>query len=553
MIKRHLRSLLVLIMLIAVVVPLWVTPAEAAYENTYKNTGNMRDDIIGVALTQVGYKEGSNNYTKYGVWYGLSNSPWCGMFVSWCAKEAGIPTSVLKRTGIANPKNFGLSYKSGSSYTPKKGDLFFKKNFSHVGLVYYVDGAYFYTIEGNTSNTGSQGDRVAIRRRKISDFYFSSPNYSGSSKSENTGCTHKYVTKTESAHPHKQYKVCSKCNKKSYTGKNVAKDSCKTCIQANCEHKYSSWKKASDDKHSRSCTKCGKSQSKSHDWEEGKILTKPTCVDKGTQQMVCSDCGATDKKSIPATEKHDYGKLTYVDETKHQKVCKVCDHKKTYAHTAGKKWNNDVIYHWTSCVDCGGRLEQHEHTMPDGCLSACSTCGYTDEAGHKLSDEYYYNVDSHWQTCLRCEQKGQALPHRYISDCDTTCEDCGYVRSGAADHTDMILSDATGHWRVCNNCNRTTDILSHTLDRKSEEWEDQVCIQCQYVLRSSEEHEHALDICENDENAHWGQCNCGEQIAPEAHTWNIQTGTCSICNMAYVAPKEESTGFLAAILQNIFN
>ena len=92
----------------------------------------MRDDIIGVALTQVGYTEGSNNYTKYGVWYGMPNSPWCGMFVSWCANQAGIPTSVLKRTGIANPSNFGLSYKSGSDYTPIKGDLFFKKGSKYI-------------------------------------------------------------------------------------------------------------------------------------------------------------------------------------------------------------------------------------------------------------------------------------------------------------------------------------------------------------------------------------------------------------------------------------
>ena len=136
MFKKSVRSIITLVLIIALLIPFLPTQVSAAYENTYKNTGNMRNDIIGVALTQVGYKEGANNYTKYGVSYGLSNSPWCGMFVSWCAKEAGIPTSVLKRTGIANPSNFGLSYKDGKNYTPQKGDLFFKKNFSHVGLVY---------------------------------------------------------------------------------------------------------------------------------------------------------------------------------------------------------------------------------------------------------------------------------------------------------------------------------------------------------------------------------------------------------------------------------
>lgn len=36
----------------------------ADYENTYTNTGNQRADIIGVAKTQIGYTEGSNNNNK---------------------------------------------------------------------------------------------------------------------------------------------------------------------------------------------------------------------------------------------------------------------------------------------------------------------------------------------------------------------------------------------------------------------------------------------------------------------------------------------------------
>ena len=109
MFKKQIRSLITIILIVVLMIPFFTIEANAAYENTYANTGNMRNDIIGVALTQVGYTEGANNYTKYGVWYGQPNSPWCGMFVSWCANQAGIPTSVLKRTGIANPSNFGLS------------------------------------------------------------------------------------------------------------------------------------------------------------------------------------------------------------------------------------------------------------------------------------------------------------------------------------------------------------------------------------------------------------------------------------------------------------
>ena len=46
-------------------------PGGAEFTNTYRNTGNQRADIIGVALTQMGYRELPTNDTKYGDWYGL--------------------------------------------------------------------------------------------------------------------------------------------------------------------------------------------------------------------------------------------------------------------------------------------------------------------------------------------------------------------------------------------------------------------------------------------------------------------------------------------------
>ena len=175
--KKVLSVLLATVMLITVV-PI----VSAAYENTYINTGDHRTDIVGVALTQLGYREGSNNDTKYGDWYGLPNQPWCAMFISWCARQANIPTSILKNSAVADPDYgyFNIPYYSGSFYTPKPGDLFFTTNFSHVGLVYYADGDYFYTIEGNSNNSGSsEGVGVFSLRRQINDYYFGVPNYEG--------------------------------------------------------------------------------------------------------------------------------------------------------------------------------------------------------------------------------------------------------------------------------------------------------------------------------------------------------------------------------------
>ncbi len=143
-------------------------------------TGNQRTDIIAVAQSQYGYHEGgsindlgggsssSGNYTEYGSWYGINPGAWCAMFVSWCARQAQIPTSVLKNSAGAgcSASYFNIPYYNGSSYTPQPGDLFFTKSWSHVGIVASVSGSSFTTIEGNSS------DKVTSHTYSISNYYF---------------------------------------------------------------------------------------------------------------------------------------------------------------------------------------------------------------------------------------------------------------------------------------------------------------------------------------------------------------------------------------------
>lgn len=191
--------------------------------NNVTLTGNQRTDIVNVALSQVGYKEGSYsgdysgaddgsyyNYTEYNYWYhnyvssgmpvGGDGAPWCATFVSWCAEQANVPSSVLRRSTAAGHGSsyFNVNFYSGSStlassndkdsyfkgynYTPQKGDLFFTRSWSHVGLVVGVSGNYVITVEGNTNNNGSsQGNGVyKLTWRKIVDLYFGVPNYNDS-------------------------------------------------------------------------------------------------------------------------------------------------------------------------------------------------------------------------------------------------------------------------------------------------------------------------------------------------------------------------------------
>ena len=183
-------------------------------------TGNQRLDIVNIALSQVGYREGSYygdfsgaddgrycNYTEYNYWYhnyvdsimpvGGDGAPWCASFVSWCAEQADIPASILQRSIAAGAGDdyFNVDFYSGTStleshrdnnshfkgynYRPQKGDLFFTRTWSHVGLVVCVSGDYVITIEGNTNDNGSsQGNGVyMLSRRKIDELYYGVPNY----------------------------------------------------------------------------------------------------------------------------------------------------------------------------------------------------------------------------------------------------------------------------------------------------------------------------------------------------------------------------------------
>ena len=185
--------------------------ALAAYENTHVNTGDQAADIVAVAETQVGYLEGSlsgtvagsNNYTKYGKWYadyfsspGFAYGAWCAMFVSWCANQAGIPSSIMYyhascTTAVREWKNRGLFY-ARSGYTPKAGDIIYFGSGSestHVGIVRYASGGYVYTIEGNTSGqNGEVNEGGGCFKKSYSLSYsrilgYASPNYEESGSS----------------------------------------------------------------------------------------------------------------------------------------------------------------------------------------------------------------------------------------------------------------------------------------------------------------------------------------------------------------------------------
>ena len=212
-------------------------PATVDQLNTYQNTGNQRRDIVGVALTQMGYMEGERNDTKYGDWYGLVHSEWCAMFVSWCARQAEVSTDILYKTSWAHPSSFRVVEYSGKDYTPQPGDLFFTEKHQHVGIVWYVEGDFFYSLEGNAkphdytvpNDPSVESYHVMTNMRLISDHTFGVPEYEGT----NPSCS--YVRGVESAHPHKVYYKCSDCGDMYYTGYTEPVTTCKSCFTCGCD------------------------------------------------------------------------------------------------------------------------------------------------------------------------------------------------------------------------------------------------------------------------------------------------------------------------------
>ena len=147
--------------------------------------------IVEIALSQVGYLEkasnknlddptanaGTQNYTKYGQWYGLNPAEWCDMFVSWCADQAGESAAVGKFAYCPSHVNWfkgqGRWFARGSR-TPQAGDVIFFGDADHVGIVEKTEGGYVHTIEGNTrggSSLVSNGGAVCRKCYPLTSSY----------------------------------------------------------------------------------------------------------------------------------------------------------------------------------------------------------------------------------------------------------------------------------------------------------------------------------------------------------------------------------------------
>ncbi len=528
MLKRFTTLFLALVLLVSAIP--FALPVSAAYENTHVNTGNQRYDIIQVALTQVGYQEGASNYTKYGEYFGLAKSPWCGWFVSWCAAQAGVPKSVLRQQGIAGVSNFGLTKFYAKDRRPQSGDLYFKSG--HVGLVYKVEGDYFWSVEGNSN------DQVEIEKFNMynTKYWFGSPNYGGSNNSSHS---HTMETGYESSHPHKEYKKCNSCDYKTYTGNQRSVADCNECMQENCSHEYGSWS-STGSKHKKTCSKCGKEITESHDWEYVKTLKEPTCGSSGTELQRCTLCGTEQNSSISKTNDHSYGDWEFSDDKQHSRKCEVCGKRVSKDHKVDEEepWMTSETEHWQECTICKKQFQLEEHTFGESCVDPCEVCEYVRPEGHPFSEEWQMDADGHWRKCTACDEISVKDPHVYSAACDEDCDECGYIREVEHTYPETMSTDGVNHWYECDVCGKIDGLGKHIPGAEATEENPQLCTVCDVVLVEQIVHVHDFAPFQSDAQTHWGTCRCGLKLEPEAHSWDMNTGKCALCGVATVAQTE---------------
>ncbi|MEE1218656.1 MAG: SpaA isopeptide-forming pilin-related protein [Ruminococcus sp.] len=136
-------------------------------------TNDIKQNLISIAGTQVGYTESLHNYeynalaekhsyTRYGEWYGSSYGEWNTMFVSFCLNYANINDSDSLISASAESMRCAWSeknlYSSYEEYSGARGDVVFfdmdsDKKADRTGIVIYKSEGILIAIEGDVEGS----------------------------------------------------------------------------------------------------------------------------------------------------------------------------------------------------------------------------------------------------------------------------------------------------------------------------------------------------------------------------------------------------------------
>ena len=130
-----------------------------------------KNKLIAIALNEVGYVEGSNNWNKYSAemngcnayGWNVQNQPYCDIFADWCYYKA-FGLDMAARLTYQPKGGFSALCSASANYyknngawfsTPAVGDqVFFNVSggINHTGIVVGVSGGVVTCVEGNSSD-----------------------------------------------------------------------------------------------------------------------------------------------------------------------------------------------------------------------------------------------------------------------------------------------------------------------------------------------------------------------------------------------------------------
>lgn len=180
------KRILILLLAVLLVMP----PASAETVIDHGQSPDFVAPLLAIAEQELGYVEGGNNYSKYGVWSGDPNAAWCAEFICWCVNQLDqqqgselLNTVYPKYSGQNTGRDWYIRrgrfvyrkgycpdwgyqwlkgsdhYLSKNEYIPRPGDLmFFSYNEAgdteHVALVTHCTRdefgeVYVHVLEGN--------------------------------------------------------------------------------------------------------------------------------------------------------------------------------------------------------------------------------------------------------------------------------------------------------------------------------------------------------------------------------------------------------------------
>ncbi|MEU7829948.1 CHAP domain-containing protein [Nonomuraea sp. NPDC052129] len=132
------------------------------------------DGLLDAAQKNLGYREKTDGYSKFGNWYyaNVDNSdpyfktaPWCDMFITWAANQAGVEKYV---GDFAYTVDHAKWFKEQDAWSdkPEPGAIVFYdwsgsrdvERIDHAGIVEKVQGDQISTIEANV-------DKVWLKRK----------------------------------------------------------------------------------------------------------------------------------------------------------------------------------------------------------------------------------------------------------------------------------------------------------------------------------------------------------------------------------------------------